>query len=166
MVTPRERSGARTVCARQGCDNPLTRSPSGGPLRRYCSDPCRSADRRERRSRADADASRIVPLSVVGEDDDGSPVAELRALSARLADVAHTIESALVEAEVDAVGARIASVEAVAAGQVAERHAADEQRAALAAEEAAEVAEDRVVAAISERDHALADVAALRARAL
>jgi hypothetical protein len=166
MVTPREPSGARRLCARQGCDNPLSRSPSGGPLRRYCSDQCRSADRRERRGRGDADASRIVPLSVVGEDGEGSPVAELRILSGRLAELAHSIESALVEAEVDAVGARIASVEAVAAGQVAVRHAADEQRAALAAEEAAEVAEDRTVAAMFERDQALAEVVALRARAL
>jgi hypothetical protein len=166
MVVPREPSGAARLCARQGCENPFSRSPAGGPLRRYCSDACRTADRRERRSPGDADASRIVPLAVVGEEGDASPISELRALSARLAELAHTVESALVEAEVDAVGARIASVEAVAAGQVATRHAADEHQAAVAAEEAAEVAEERAGTAMLERDRAVAEVAALRARAL
>jgi hypothetical protein len=166
MVPPREPSGAVRVCARLGCENPLTRSPGGGALRRYCSDECRSADRRERRHRADAAAPRIVPLSVVGEEGDASPVAELRALSARLAGLAHAVESALVDAEVDAVGARIASVEAVAAGHLAERRAAEEHRAGLAAEEAAEVAEDRASEAATERDHAVAEASELAARVL
>jgi hypothetical protein len=159
MDRPRGASGAPTVCARQGCENPVLPPPGGGPRRRYCSDGCRSADRRERHSRADADPGGIVPFSVVQEEGEAGPVAELRALSARLAQLADAVDSALVDAEVDAVAARVASLEAVAAEHVAERQAADERQAGLAAEEAAEVAEDLASAASRDRDAALADAA-------
>jgi hypothetical protein len=166
MDRPRGATGAPTVCMRQGCENPLTQTPGGGPPRRYCSDACRSADRRERQSRADADPAEIVPLSVVQEQGEASAVVELRALSARLAQLADAVDATLVDAEVDAVAARVASVEAVAAEHVAERHAADERQAGLAAEEAAEVAEDLASAAQRERDQAIAEATALAARAL
>jgi hypothetical protein len=156
MDTPRRATGDPTVCARRGCENPVTQPPGGRPPRRYCSDACRSA---ERRSRASAGPAEIVCLSVVQEEGEAGPVAELLALSARLAQIADAVDGSLVDAEVDAVSARVASVEAVAAEHLAERHAADERQAGLAAEEAAEVAEDL-------RDEALAEAAALATRVL
>lgn len=65
---------------------------------------------------------------IQGRGEEG-PLAELQALTARLAEVADAVETALVDAEVDAVAARIASVEAVAAEHLAERHASDERHA-------------------------------------
>jgi hypothetical protein len=108
----------------------------------------------------------MVPLSLVQEVGEASPVAELRALSARLAELADAVDTALVDAEVDTVAARVASVEAVTAEHVAERHAADERQAGMAAEEAAELAEELASAAGRERDQAVAEGAALAARAL
>ena len=155
-------SGAPNVCARPGCGNLLGKAPRGGTSRRYCSDACRSADRRSHFG----DPAEVLTLSVVHSPGEAGPVAELRALTARLAELADAVDTALVEAEVDAVAARVASVEAVAAEQLAERHAADEHRAGLAAEEAAEVAEDMASAAGQDRDRAIAEAAALAARAL
>jgi len=154
MDTPRPATGDPTVCARLGCENPVTQQPGGRPPRRYCSDACRSA---ARRLRSGAGPAQIVSLSVVPEEAGEGPVAELLALSARLAQIADDVDGSLVDAEVDAVSARVATVEAVAAEHLAERHAADDRQAGLAAEEAAEVAEER-------RDRALAEAAALATR--
>ncbi|HEY2706397.1 MAG TPA: hypothetical protein VGL20_22160 [Candidatus Dormibacteraeota bacterium] len=140
MDTPQEAAGT-PVCASPGCGRALAPTAEPGPLRRYCSDTCRTADRRRRHGRAGAGGP--VPLAVVQEDGGAGLVAELRALSARLAELAHAVDSALVEAEVDAVSARVASIEAAAAEHVAERQAAEERHAGQAAEEAAEVAEER-----------------------
>lgn len=165
MDTPPRATDAPTVCASQGCDKALTQPEGGGPGRRYCSESCRSADRRRRPGRGGAKVVGIVPLSVVQEDGGASLVAELRALSARLAELAHAVDSVLVEAEVDAVAARVASVEATAAEHVAERQAAEDRHAGLAAEEAAEVAEDHAAQLAVQADLDAASVAAL-ARAL
>ncbi|MEA2671671.1 MAG: hypothetical protein QOG45_1891, partial [Chloroflexota bacterium] len=143
MDTPRGAAGAPTVCASQGCENLLAQPTHGGPPRRYCSESCRSADRRRRSGRAGGRATTgVVPLSVVHEDGGAGLVMELRSLSARLAELAHAVDSALVEAEVDAVSARVASIEATAAEHLAARLAAEERQAGQAAEEAAEVAEE------------------------
>lgn len=166
MDRPSGASEAPTLCARTGCDNLLSPRRGGGTPRRYCSDACRSADRRERRTRADADSGEVLTLSLVQGRGDVEPVAELRALTARLAELADAVDTALADAEIDAVAARVASVEALAAEHVAERHAADERHAGLAAEEAAEVAEDLANTAGRDRDRAVAEATALAARAL
>jgi chromosome segregation ATPase len=98
---------------------------------------------------------------VVHEDGGAGLVTELRALSARLAELAHAVDSALVEAEVDAVSARVASIEATAAEHFAERQAAEERQAGLAAEEAAEVAEERAGQLAAQADQDAASIAAL-----
>jgi hypothetical protein len=98
---------------------------------------------------------------VVHEDGGAGLVVELRSLSARLAELAHAVDSALVEAEVDAVSARVASIEATAAGHLAERQAAEERQAGLAAEEAAEVAEERVRQLAAQAAQDAASIAAL-----
>ena len=169
MITRMDRpsgvSRAPHVCARRGCENLVGQPPGGGTPRRYCSDACRSADRPERRSRVDVEETEVLPLSVVQGRGEEGPLAELQALTARLSQLADAVETALVDAEVDAVAARVASVEAVAAEHLAERHAADERHAGLAAEEAAEVAEERVSAAERDRDRAVAEAAELAARA-
>ena len=166
MDRPSGASEAPTVCARAGCDHLLSPRRGGGTPRRYCSDACRSADRRERRTRSDADSGEVLTLSLVQGRGDVEPVAELRALTARLAELADAVDTALADAEIDAVAARVASVEALAAEHLAERHAADERHAGLAAEEAAEVAEDIANAAGRDRDRAVAEATALAARAL
>jgi hypothetical protein len=153
MDTPPGAADAPTVCASQGCENLLAQPAHSGPTRRYCSDSCRSADRRRRSGRAGGSAKRgLVPLSVVHEDGGAGLVVELRSLSARLAELAHAVDSALVEAEVDAVSARVASIEATAAEHLAERQAAEERQAGLAAEEAAEVAEERAAQLAAQAD--------------
>jgi hypothetical protein len=161
MDTPRGAAGTPTVCASQGCENLVPQPTHGGPPRRYCSDGCRSADRRRRSGRAGGAKTAVVPLSVVHEDGGAGLVTELRALSARLAELAHAVDSALVEAEVDAVSARVASIEATAAEHLAERQAAEERQAGLAAEEAAEVAEERVAQLAAQADQDAASIAAL-----
>jgi hypothetical protein len=162
MDTPRGAAGAPTVCANQGCVNLVPQPAHGGPPRRYCSDGCRSTDRRRRSARAGGGAKTgVVPLSVVHEDGGAGLVTELRALSARLAELAHAVDSALVEAEVDAVSARVASIEATAAEHLAERQAAEERQAGLAAEEAAEVAEERAAQLAAQADQDAASIAAL-----
>jgi len=163
MDRPSGASGGPTVCARRGCENLLSESSGGGRPRRYCSHACRSADRR---SRFAVDPEEAPTLSVVQDPGEAGPVVELRALTARLAELADAVDTALVEAEVDAVAARVASVEAVADEQLAERQAAEEHRAGLAAEEAAEVAEDLASVPERDRDRAISDAAALAARAL
>jgi hypothetical protein len=165
MNRPSGASGAPTVCARAGCDNLLSQPGGGGAPRRYCSDECRSADRRDRHTRVDADAGEVLTLSLVQTVGDAGPVAELRVLTARLAELADAVDTALVDAEVDAVAARVASVEAVAAEHLAERQAADERHAGMAAEEAAEVAEGLAGVAGRDRDRAIAEATALAARA-
>jgi hypothetical protein len=162
MDTPREAAGAPTVCASQGCENLVPQPAHGGPPRRYCSDGCRSTDRRRRSGRAGGGAKAgVVPLSVVHEDGGAGLVTELRALSVRLAELAHAVDAALVEAEVDAVSARVASIEAAAAEHLAERQAAEERQAGRAAEEAAEVAEERTAQLAAQADQDAASIAAL-----
>jgi hypothetical protein len=162
MDTPRGAADAPTVCASQGCENLLAQPTRGGPPRRYCSESCRSADRRRRSGRAGGRArTGVVPLAVVQEDGGAGLVAELRSLSARLAELAHAVDSALVEAEVDAVSARVASIEATAAEHLAARHAAEERQAGQAAEEAAEVAEERAGQLAAQAAQDAASIAAL-----
>src|SRR5580704_12710933 len=132
-------TAAPTVCARQGCGNPLTQPAGGGPLRRYCSDICRSADRRARLS-----GRTPAPLVIAGDAATSDLGGQLTATAAALAQLAEAVRSALTAADIEAVNARIAQAEASAAVRVseAERALAEERHARLAAEEGATVAEE------------------------
>src|SRR6195256_2581161 len=108
-------SAAPTVCARQGCGNPLTQPAGGGPLRRYCSDVCRSADRRARLS-----GSTPAPLVLARDPAPPDLGGQLPATAAVLAQLAEAVRSALTAADIEAVNARIAQAEASAAVRISE----------------------------------------------